>query len=306
MKNKILLLSLAVSTIAAAAGIRAETLSALGRVLPGSGIVDVSGTVGDTIEAVLVKEGDWVEPGQSLARLSSSSLAAQQYARAEADLAGVRASTAQDLEVARLRVANAEAEDKIAKERFARINSARDSEFVSPDQIDDRTLNRQSAQLKLVQAQQNLASMKRESDKALRAAEADLSDARIKLASAEVRAPIKARVLKTFARPGSVVRGSELFKLGDTSRMIVVTEVYEADVLKVKPGQTATISSAALPKKMKGTVSSVSSLVYRNSLETLDPNQSGQSRIVEVTLQMDEAQPLDRLVLLQVDVVINL
>ena len=88
--------------------------------------------------------------------------------------------------------------------------------------------------------------------------------------------------------------------------MIVVAEVYEADVLKVKPGQKVTVSSAALPKKMTGTVTSVSSMIARNALESIDPNESSQSRIVEVTVQMDETSPLDRLVLLQVDVTITL
>ncbi len=306
MKNKALLLSFAAWALVATFSARAETLSALGRVLPQSGLIEVSGVPGDTILEIRAREGDWIEPGQSLAKLSSFKDATQRYARAEADLAAQKASAALDLEVATARVTSAEAEEKIAKERFTRINSARDSEFVSPDQIDDRTLNRQNAQLKLLQARQALEAAKRQADSALRASEAELATARLQVAAAEVRSPVKARILKSFARPGSVVRRSELFRVGDTSKMIVVAEVYEADVLKVKNGQKATISSAALPKKMTGTVSSISSLVFRNSLETLDPNESGQSRIVEVTLLMDEAEPLDRLVLLQVDVVINL
>lgn len=285
---------------------RGETLSALGRVLPKSGVIDVAGTAGATVEAINVREGDWVEPGQSLARLSSTARAVERLARTEADLTAIRTSTGGDVEVARTRVVNAEAEAKIADERFTRINSARDSEFVSPDQIEERTLNRQNTQLKLLQARQSFEAAKREAAKALHVAEADVTAARTELAAAEVRAPLKARVLKTFARAGAVAGRSELFKLGDTSEMIVVAEIYETDVLKVRPGQTATISSAALPAKMKGTVASVSSLVFRNALETLDPNQNAQSRVVEVTVKMNEAQPLDRLVLLQVDVTIDL
>ena len=57
---------------------------------------------------------------------------------------------------------------------------------------------------------------------------------------------------------------------------------------------------------MTGRVESVSSMVARNALESIDPNESGQSRIVEVTVTMDETEPLDRLVLLQVDVTIDI
>ena len=99
---------------------------------------------------------------------------------------------------------------------------------------------------------------------------------------------------------------SELFKVADTSEMIVIAEIYEADALKVKAGQKVTVSSAALPAKMRGTVQSISHVIYRNALHSMDPNQSTESRIVEVTIRMDEVGALEHLVFLQVDVVIDL
>ena len=308
MKSNCRLLAacLACGAVAAVSPLSADTLTSLGRVLPRSGLVDVAGVPGGIVEGINVSEGDWVEAGQSLARLSSASEAAKRLAQAEADLAAARASAKQDVAIAKNRVALAEAEAKFAAEKLQRIASARDSEFISPDQIGERTLQQQSADIKLSQARQDLEKAVREADKAVRAAEADLAAARDQLARAEVRAPIKARVLKVRARPGSPVGAAELFRLGDTSQMIVVAEVYEADVLKVKVGQKASISSAALPKKMSGTVASVSSMIARNALESIDPNESSQSRIVEVTIRMDESSPLDRLVLLQVDVTITL
>jgi HlyD family secretion protein len=284
----------------------AATLTALGRVLPRSGIVDLPGVAGDTIEAIHVKEGDLVAAGQSLARLSSAHRAAERVARAEADLAAVRASTARDLELALSRLTLAEAEAKFARERFERLNRARDSEFVSPDQIEQRALDRQAAAAKVDQARHDVEKSRREADQAIRAAEADVATARTHLAAAEVRAPINARVLKIRGRVGATAGRTEIVKLGDTSTMMVVAEVYEADVLKVKPGQQATVSSAALPGKMTGVVTAVSRLVFRNSVESIDPNDNTPARIVEVTVEMKEAEPLDRLVLLQVDVVITL
>lgn len=287
-------------------GASAETLTALGRVLPRSGIVDLGGTPGDTVQQIRVKEGDWVEPGQPLARLSSADAAGQRVAQAQADLEATRASTARDRELAHQQVTFAETEARFAQERYDRIAAARNSEFISPDQLSDREVARNNATLKLERARQDEARAGRDADRTVRAAEADLAAARAALAAAEVQSPIKARVLKIPARPGAQAGRGPLFRLGDTSTMIVVVEVYEADVLKVKAGQKATVSSAALPKKMTGVVESVSSLINRNSVESLDPNDTGQSRIVEVTLKMDENSPLDRLVLLQVDVVIDL
>jgi HlyD family secretion protein len=285
---------------------RGDTLTALGRVLPRSGIIDVEGVPGDTIDSIAVKEGDWVQPGQPLARLSSAPEAEKGVANAEADLAATKANAARDIEIAQKRIAAAETELKFAVERSDRMNAARNSEFISPDQIEDRYLARETAEVKLLQARDDLERTKLEGGKSVRAAEADLTAAQLRLSNADVRAPIRARVLKTRGRVGATVGRTEIFKLGDTSSMVVVAEVYEADVLRVKTGQRATISSVALPKKMTGVVSSVSSMIYRNSIETLDPNDNTQTRIVEVTIQMDEATPLDRLVLLQVDVTIEL
>jgi HlyD family secretion protein len=307
MKNNLrLVLALCAGSLLFALPTQAATLTAFGRVLPRSGIVDLAGVAGDTIEAIHVKEGDLVEAGQSLARLSSATAAGERLARAEADLANLRTSTAKDIEFALGRVKMAESEAKFAHDRFERLNRARDSDFVSPDQVEQRSLDRQTAATKVEQARQEVEKSRRDSDKAIRAAEADVTAARLQLTAAEVRSPLKARVLKIRGRVGATVGRTEIVKLGDTSTMIVLAEIYEADVLKVKTGQKATISSAALPKKMTGVVTGVSSLVFRNSIESIDPNESTQGRIVEVTVQMNEAEPLDRLVLLQVDVVLDL
>jgi HlyD family secretion protein len=281
---------------------RSDTLTALGRVLPASGIVDVPGTPGDTVLEIKVKEGDWVEPGQSLAILSSGKEAQRRLAQSEKDLAAARASAAQDVEIGQARVAAAETEATITKERYDRMYSARNSEFISPDQLADRTVAMGTANVKLLDARQALDRARRDGEKSVQAAEDGVRAARAALALAEVQSPIHGRVLKTLVRPGSTAGTAGLFKVGDTSAMVVVAEVYQDDILRVKPGQRATISAVALPEKMTGVVASVSSLIFRNSLESFDPNQSSQTRIVEVTIKMDKVAPLDRLVLLQVDV----
>ena len=58
--------------------------------------------------------------------------------------------------------------------------------------------------------------------------------------------------------------------------------------------------------RLSGTVQSISHVIYRNALHSMDPNQSTESRIVEVTIRMDEVGALEHLVFLQVDVVIDL
>lgn len=287
--------------------VQAETVSALGRVLPRSGIIDLYGPAGDTIEQIKVAEGDWVAPGQPLVRLASTEGTAGRVKQAEADLAALRISTARDVEIARTRLATVTLEAKFSQGRYDRIEAAKGSEFISPDQIEDRTLGKQTSGLKLAQTAQDLERAINDAAKAVRAAEADVAAAKSAFAAAEIQSPIKARVLKIRGRVGAQTGGrTEVFKIGDTSRMIVVAEVYESEALKVKAGQKAVISSSALPAKMTGVVTGVSGIVFRNNIESMDPNSSTQSRVVEATILMDENEPLDRLVFLQVDVSITL
>jgi len=285
----------------------AETVSALGRVLPVSGIIDLSGPAGESVEEIKVAEGDWVQPGQALARLSSHASATSRLKQAETDLASTNVRTAKDVELARARVAAVTTETTFAQGRYERIAAAKNSEFVSPDQIEDRTLGKQNAELKLAQTAQDLERAIQDAAKTVRAAESEISVAKAALAAAEVASPIKARILKVRARVGAQSGGrTELFKIGDTSAMTVVAEVYESEALKIKTGQKAVITSSALPKKMTGTVTGVSGIVFRNTIESMDPNTSTQGRVVEATIRMDEVSPLDRLVFLQVDVTISL
>ncbi|MCC6415167.1 MAG: efflux RND transporter periplasmic adaptor subunit [Opitutaceae bacterium] len=285
----------------------AATVSALGRVLPRSGIIDLYGVTGDTIQAINVHEGDWVEPGQSLATLSSAASARSRLQSAEADLADTRLSTARDLQIAADQVATSELELKYAINRQDRIMSAGNSEFISPDQIESRALGKQQSELKLAQAKQDLSRARTDARHAIRAAETEVGAARAARAAAEAQAPIAGRILKIRGRVGNQLNGrTEILKLGDTRGMNVVAEVYESEILKVKPGQKAVITSPALPAPMSGVVTGVSPIVFRNTIESMDPNASTQARVVEVVISMDQAEPLDRLVFLQVNVTIDL
>lgn len=306
MKNNRSLLSAFVVLVLSVSGVQAQTVSAVGRVLPGSGVIDVSAPAGETVEAVLVKEGAWVEAGTPLARLSSNGGAKQRLQSAETEIASARQRMQGDIALARQLLSVAEEEAKIADARLKRIRDAGDSEFISPDTVEARSLSAAAAQSKLAQARQDLAKAEREGRKAVSAAESEQRQATSALAASQVPAPVKTRVLKVLARAGQTTGRQDLFKLGDTSTIQVVAEVYETDVLKVKPGQRATITSPAFAKPMTGVVENVSGMVFRNTLQSMDPNAQVFARVVEVAIKMDAVDPLDRLIFLQVDVKITL
>ena len=306
MKNNLRFLFALAAGACFADGLRAETISAMGRVLPASGVFDLPGPGGEIVEAVLVKEGDWVDAGTPLARLSSTNFNAERVRQLETELAAAKALLAGDGAVARQMLALAEEEAKIAKDRLARIQSARDSEFISPDTIELRAMANAAALFKVSQMRQDVMKAEREARRAIQAAEVELVQARLALAISQVQAPARARVLKVLAKPGQPSGRQELFKLADTTTMHVIAEVYESDILRVKPGQRATVSSVAFEKPVGGVVENVSRIVYRNTLQSIDPGAQVYARVLEVLIRMDAVEPLDRLVYLQVDVKIAL
>jgi HlyD family secretion protein len=305
MNHKLRSLLVCTSVLVAAVVARAETISAMGRVLPVSGVIDLGGTGGDSVDAILVKEGQWVEAGTPLARLSSAAGAEKRVHQAEAGVASAKEQAEGDVKSAEL-LANASAEEaRVADAQLKRIQDAKDSEFVAPDTIEARGVAAANAQAKLQKTRQDLAKARSAASDAVAAAESELRQARAALAASQVQAPIHAQVLKIFAKVGQPA-GGVLFKIGDTSKMMVIAEVYESDVLKVKSGQKASVSSVALKQPMTGTVQSVSRMVYRNTLQSMDPSSQVYAHVVEVPILMDEVEPLDRLVYLQVDVKITL
>jgi HlyD family secretion protein len=306
MKTRHLLL--AALALAAFAGPRlsAASLSASGRIVPASGVIDVFGPSGDRVEQVMVAEGAEVAVGDPLARLSSAAIAERRVANAAARLATLRANNTADLEVAKLKLTAADNEAKFFSERVGRITQVKDSEFVSPDTVEERRISSQKADAEVAAARAHLKQVTSEGANAIAAAEIDLDEVRRTLDHSVLHAPLKARVLKCRARPGQLVDSTELFKLGDVSAINVIAEVYESDALKVKTGQHAAISSSALPGKVTGVVQNVGSMVYRDSLDSLDPSRQMNAHIVEVTIRLDQAAPLDRLIFLQVEVTIDL
>lgn len=296
-------LALALAFAPAAAG--AQSVSALGRVVPVGGVVDVVAP-GDVVEAVLVREGDWVEAGAPLGRLRSRAVAEARLAQVEAELAGQQATLRGEIELAAVRVAAAEEELKIAEARLARIVAVQNDTVLAPDKLEERRLARSEAAVRLAAAREALARTRTAADTARASGTARLAEARAHLAERSLLAPRKTRVLKILTQPGAATAALPLFKLGDTSAMQVIAEIYEADALRVQPGQKATVASPAFPQKISGTVTAVGVMVGRNALQSLDPNAGTPTRIVEAVIALPDSGPLDRLVFLPVEVMIDL
>jgi HlyD family secretion protein len=120
-----------------------------------------------------------------------------------------------------------------------------------------------------------------------------------------IRAPVDGVILNILAHPGSPVNGTTILTMGDTSRMRAVAEVYETDARFVQVGQSATITSSALAKSLKGSVVSIGQMVFKNDLLNVDPAARSDARVVEVRIELEPDDLAASLSNLTVDVVIE-
>ncbi|NKB24896.1 MAG: hypothetical protein GKR87_11065 [Kiritimatiellae bacterium] len=87
--------------------------------------------------------------------------------------------------------------------------------------------------------------------------------------------------------------------------MYAIAEVYEADARRVKEGQQAEITSVAFPGKLLGKVERTGAMIFRNTIESIDPSAATHSRVVEVWIRLEKNDYAKNLVYLQVEFTIH-
>jgi HlyD family secretion protein len=117
-------------------------------------------------------------------------------------------------------------------------------------------------------------------------AKAALGQAQVDLELASVKAPIDSQILKVHTRPGESVGEEGIVELGQTEQMMVVAEVYESDISKVRLGQSVIVTSesGAFAGELRGTVSQVGLLIGKNDVLDTDPAADVDTRVVEVKI----------------------
>ena len=304
-----------------------EAVSALGRLEPEGEIIQLSAPAsldGTTtrVEQLTVELGSQVEEGQSVAVLDSyqSRKAALEQAMtainvAKAELRRVEAGAATgDLEAQRSTVSRYEAELNNARSEYERFDSLYQSGAISAIERDQKKLLVETAQAQLNQARSSLNSLAevRSVDISVARANVDNAEAAASRAAAELEmtvvvAPTSGQVLKIHTQPGETISPNGILEMAQTDQMVVVAEVYETDIERVKVGQSAIITSGATDGKLQGVVSEIGLQVSPQEAFSVDPTANTDNRIIEVTVQLDKesSQAVRNLSNLQVQVVIQ-
>ncbi len=204
------------------------TVTATGTVEP-TNQVAISSELSGTVRSVLVDYNDTVKKGEVLAKLDTDTLKAN-LALAQATLAARRADVAQaQATVHETAIALKRAGDLVARN------------VSSQSTLDSANADSERAQAAVAAAEANA-----------KIAEANVSIAETNLAKAEIVSPIDGVVLSRDAEPGQIVASSlsapTLFTLAeDLKNMQLEVGIDEADMGKVKHGDTATFTVEAFP-----------------------------------------------------------
>lgn len=219
---------------------------------------------------VLVNEGDTVVRGQVLARQEDE----------EPRLAAARASA--NLGEARARLTALEVAVSTAKRERERFQGLVGSNFVAAQKMDQ-------PEDQVCQAEAELSS----GHAAVDMARAALAQAQNELEETIVRAPVDGRIARRYANPGSgasTLNVSTLFDVEPRATRIVRVEVTEGALAAVSAGQAVQISPEADPSKTDpGTVARISAVFGARRLQSDDPSERKDERVVEVVVSADGA-----------------
>ncbi len=212
----------------------------------------VSEVIGRVTE-VRVKEGDKVTEGQLLLRLDP--------ATAHAEIAQLEAARQQS----ELRIAHQQVSFRTLEAKWKRYEALRERGVVDANTYEDIASPRDLAQVEL-----------KTSRAALIQTEAQLREARERLAKTEIRSPISGQVTTVSIKLGETavpsamsIAGSDLMVVADTNGLYAEVNVDEADIARVRVGLPATIVPAAYSKQSwQGAVEQVAVSPRQNAAQS--------------------------------------
>lgn len=246
---------------------------AAGKVDVEGGLVDIAARQPGIVREVLVQEGDEVERDQVLARIEDE----------EARLARGRAAA--NLQQAEAQVAAYRTALDAAQREKARVERLAAENFVSPQRVESAqdAVNNAQSQLDVQLA-------------AVASARAALSQANFVVEQHVVRAPDNGRIVRRYANPGSgasTLQVTPLFQLQPRAPRIVRAEVEERSLSLVHPGMRVEIvPEADQTQSYQGAVLRIAEVFGARRLQSDDPSQQTDERVVEVVIDAQAAPVL--------------
>jgi len=298
----------------------------LGRLEPAGTILQLmpkSGNEGAIVEQLLVKEGDEVEAGATLAVLDNQArrVAALKESQAKLDAAQARLLQIKagvktgDIEAQQAAVSLAEEQSKVASRELFREKELQKRNATSIEMVELKQWEYDRLMLEMRRASAQLASLREIRDVDILVAEKDVMAAEAAVLKADadadaskLRAPVAGRVLRVHTHPGERVSDVGILELGNVRKMQAVAEVFEADVALLKVGMDAEIKLDSSSELLTGRIAEIGYIVARKIVLTNDPVSDTDARVVEVRVDLngEHLERVARLSNARVEISINL
>lgn len=284
-------------------------VAGLGRLIPKGDVVTVAlpfGAGDARISDVLVRAGDKVMKGDTIAVLDSLAQLEALVETAEANVAVRQATLEQTRDMVRASIAEAEASlqrsqaaSDVARQAFDRTKSLSDRGVSSQAALDqalsvmvqaEREVERDSATLSRftsdgLDAQVDVVVAARNLD----SAKAELRRSKSDLAKAMVIAPMDGTVLDVHVRAGEKSGEDGVADIGDVENMMAEVEIFQNQIGLVQVGQSVQIVADAFPQSLTGVVSEIGLEVERQTVTADDPAANTDARVVEIIVELDPA-----------------
>ncbi|MEA5570303.1 HlyD family efflux transporter periplasmic adaptor subunit [Calothrix sp. UHCC 0171] len=121
---------------------------------------------------------------------------------------------------------------------------------------------------------------------------ANMRKAEAQLNQSYIKAPISGEIIKIHTKPGETMGTSGIAEIGRTDEMLVVAEIPEDSIGRVRLGQKATIRSdnGAFSGQLQGTVSEIGRKVGKRDILNTDPAADVDARVVEVKIALSREE----------------
>jgi HlyD family secretion protein len=261
-----------------------------------------SGNEGAIVEQMLVKEGDDVQAGATLAvfdnqarRVAALKESQAKLEAAQARLMQIKAGVkADDIVAQQTAVSLVEGQSKVASRELSREKELQKRNATTVEMVDLKQWEYDRLQLEARRATAQLSSLREirdvdilVADKEVLAAAAAVVKADAEVDASQLRAPVTGRVLRIHTHPGERVSDIGILELGNVREMQAVAEVFEADISLLKVGMDAEIELEASSEVLTGRISEIGFIVARKIVLTNDPVSDTDARVVEVRVDLD-------------------
>ncbi|HEY3799100.1 MAG TPA: efflux RND transporter periplasmic adaptor subunit [Caulobacteraceae bacterium] len=234
------------------------------------GIIQVAARTAGVITDVYVNEGDVVTKGQVLARLEDSGPRLA-VGTAEATLSQAQAQEGVT-----------ESQISAAQRELARLQPLQASHFISTQAVDQAGDAVRNANATLAAQRASVG-----------VAQTQLDQARYTLDQTVIRAPMNGRIVRRYANPGagaSTLNVTPMFDLEPDAPRIVRAEVSESAQPFISVGQSVVLAPEAdQSKSYPGKVLRIAPVFGERKLQSDDPSQRTDDRVVETVVSADGA-----------------